>query len=197
MEHKDGEFAVKFAREVIEKWVKTEKRPDVPKVSGIFNEKSGVFATIYEYPSKHLRGCIGLPYPNKKLIDAIMEAAISVTGDSRFPTLSNDELDKVTVEVSILTKPEKIVVKDPKEYLKEVNIGIDGLIIQNGYQYGLLLPQVPLEQKWDVKEYLEHLCMKAGMPIDAWEYEGSELFRFRSDIYAEEKPNGKIVKLDH
>ncbi|MCK5022574.1 MAG: TIGR00296 family protein, partial [Candidatus Aenigmarchaeota archaeon] len=134
---------------------------------------------------------------NKKLIEAIMEASVSVTGDSRFPTLSENELNKVTVEVSVLTKPEKIIVRNPKEYLKEIKIGTDGLIIQNGYQYGLLLPQVPLEQKWDVKSYLEHLCMKAGMPIDAWEYGGSELLRFRSEVYAEAKPNGKIVKLGH
>lgn len=194
MNLKDGEFAVKFARKTIEMHVSERKKPEVPKVPGMFKEKSGVFTTLYTYPGHELRGCIGLPYPSKPLIDAITDSAVSVTRDPRFPALERGELDKIVIEVSILTKPEKILVKKPEEYMEKIKIGRDGLIIRNGMQSGLLLPQVPVEYGWDVKTFLEHLCMKAFLPPDAWTYEGTEIFRFRTEIFREKEPGGKIEK---
>lgn len=194
MNSEDGELAVKFARKTIEMWVSESKTPDIPKVSKMFTEKSGVFTTLHTYPEHELRGCIGLPYPNKPLIEAIRESAVSVTMDPRFPKLGEEELEKVIVEVSILTKPEKIEVKSPYEYLERIKIGKDGLIIKNGMQAGLLLPQVPKEYGWNVKTFLEHLCMKAFLPPDAWTHQGTEIFRFGSEIFSEKTPNGEIKK---
>ena len=194
MNLKDGEFAVKFARKTIEMWVSGSKTPEIPKVPKFFREESGVFTTIYTYPDRELRGCIGLPYPNKPLIEAIRESAVSVTMDPRFPKLGQDELDKVIIEVSILTKPEKIKVKSPYEYLEKIKTGKDGLIIKNDMQAGLLLPHVPKEYGWDAKTFLEHLCMKAFLPPDAWTYEGTEIFRFGSEIFSEKTPGGKVEK---
>lgn len=194
MNSEDGEFAVKFARKSIEMYVSERKTPEIPKTPEIFHEESGVFTTIYTYPDRELRGCIGLPYPSKPLIDAIIDSATSVTRDPRFPELERNELDKIVIEVSILTKPEKIAVKKPEEYLEKIKIGRDGLIIKNGAQSGLLLPQVPIEYGWDAKTFLEHLCMKAFLPPDAWTYEGSEIFRFGSEIFSEKTPGGKVEK---
>ncbi|NIP40620.1 MAG: TIGR00296 family protein, partial [Candidatus Aenigmarchaeota archaeon] len=83
-------------------------------------------------------------------------------------------------------------VKSPYEYFEKIKIGKDGLIITNGVQSGLLLPQVPIEYGWNVKTFLEHLCMKAFLPPDAWKYEGSDIFRFNSEIFGEKEPRGKI-----
>ncbi len=194
MNFEDGEFAVEFARKTIEMWVSERKTPDMPKVPKMFEERSGVFTTLHTYPDHELRGCMGLPYPNKPLIEAIRESAVSVTMDPRFPKLGEEELEKVIVEVSILTKPEKIAVKKPEEYLEKIKIGRDGLIIKNGAQSGLLLPQVPIEYGWDAKTFLEHLCMKALLPPDAWTHQGTEIFRFGSDIFSEKTPGGKVEK---
>ncbi len=197
MNLKEGEFAVRFARKTIEMWVKEGETPEIPEgVSGIFMEKSGVFTTLYTYPDHELRGCIGLPYPDKPLIEAIRESAVSATRDPRFPPLGKDELGRIVVEVSILTKPEKIEVKKPEEYPGKIRIGKDGLIIKSGLHSGLLLPQVPLEYGWDAKTYLEHLCMKAFLPPDAWKNENVEIFRFGSEIFSEREPGGKIERLD-
>jgi uncharacterized protein (TIGR00296 family) len=196
MDLKDGEFAVKFARETIELWVGERKPAKKPRnLSGEFYENRGVFTTLHTYPERGLRGCIGVPYPVKPLIEAIIESAMSVTQDPRFPALVRDELDRVIVEVSVLTKPEKIRVHHFTEYPDRVEIGKDGLIIKNGLQSGLLLPQVPKEYGWKGKEFLEHLCLKASLPANAWTYEGTEIFRFRSEIFSEKTPKGEVEKV--
>lgn len=196
MNLKDGEFLVKFARETIEKWVKDRKAIKKPRnLSREFYEERGVFTTLHTHPGKELRGCIGVPYPVKPLIEAIIESAMSVTQDPRFPHLQASELNNVVVEVSILTKPEKIRVKKPEEYLERIEIGKDGLIIKNGMQSGLLLPQVPKEYGWDVKAFLENLCAKALLPQDAWTFEGTEIFKFYSEIFSEKEPGGKVEKV--
>ncbi len=114
MNLRDGEFAVKFARRVIEAWVSEGKELSRPeKTPKRFLAKSGVFTTLYTYPERDLRGCIGLPYPYKPLIDAIIEAAISATQDPRFMEFGKEELGKTIIEVSILTPPEKITANRP------------------------------------------------------------------------------------
>lgn len=196
MDIKNGKFAVKFARETIELWVRERKVKKKPRnLSGEFYENRGVFTTLHTYPGRELRGCIGIPYPVKPLIEAIIESSLSATQDPRFPELRPHELDKIIVEVSVLTKPEIIRVKKPEEYLERINIGKDGLIIKNGMQSGLLLPQVPGEYGWDVKTFLEHLCLKAMLPADAWTYEGTKIYRFQAEIFSEKTPRGKIEKV--
>jgi len=189
----DGEFAVKFARKTIETWVSEKRTPEKPKAPELFKEKSGVFTTLHTYPSRELRGCIGLPYPRKPLIDAIIESAVSVTEDPRFPKLEENEFDKIVVEVSVLTPPEKVGAK-PGEYPKKIKIGEDGLIITKGFHSGLLLPQVATENNFDAERFLECLCWKAGLAKDEWKSGECEVFRFHAHIFSEEKPNGKIIK---
>ncbi|MEM5871630.1 MAG: TIGR00296 family protein [Candidatus Aenigmatarchaeota archaeon] len=195
MNLKDGEFAVKLARKAIEEWVKKGEKIDRPKnFDKKFLEKAGVFVTIHTYPEKLLRGCIGFPYPSFPLIDAIIEAAISSTQDPRFPPLDPSELNKIIVEVSILTPPKRIVVKKPEDYLKKIVIGRDGLIIKKGFNSGLLLPQVAIEYGWDVKTFLEHLCDKAFLPRDAWLSKDAQIFSFKAEIFGEREPSGKIER---
>jgi len=187
---------VKFARKTIEQWVRDRKPMQKPRnLPPEFYRERGVFVTLYTHPEKRLRGCIGIPQPVKPLIEALIDAAMGATQDPRFMDLTAGELDKTTVEVSVLTPPEKIRVHHFSEYPKAVDIGKDGLIIRNGMQSGLLLPQVPLEYGWDGKTFLEHLCLKAMLPKDAWTYEGTQIFRFHSEIFTEKSPGGKIEKV--
>jgi hypothetical protein len=190
-----GEFAVKLARRALERWTMKGEMLQRPECGREFAAKSGVFTTIYTYPKKELRGCIGFPTPVMPLVDAIIESAVSAAQDPRFPDIRKEELKKIIVEVSVLTKPEKIIVKSPEEYAGQIKIGRDGLIIRRGMHSGLLLPQVATEYAWDAKTFLENLCMKASLPPDAWSSPGAEIFRFRSEIFGEKKPAGKIEKM--
>ena len=191
MKLEEGEKLVRYARRVIEDHVKGMESGDIEN----FEEKAGVFVTLNTYPDKMLRGCIGIPEPIMPLRKAIKEAAISACHDPRFPDLREDEMDSVVVEVTILTPPELIESK-PEDYIKHIKVGRDGLIAEQGYYRGLLLPQVPVEYNWDVEEFLQHTCMKAGLPMDAWRSKETRIYKFQGEIFAEEEPGGKVVKVE-
>ncbi len=161
-------------------------------------EKAGVFVTLnYVTSSKkeYLRGCIGFPLPEKPLSQGVVEAAIAAaTEDPRFPSLDRQELNNIIFEVSVLTSPQQIRVS-PAEYGKEIEIGRDGLILHWRFGSGLLLPQVPVELKWNVEEYLANICYKAGAPPDVWLDPSSKLYKFQAVVFKEVEPKGEVVQL--
>lgn len=161
-----------------------------------FEERSGVFVTIHSYPGNELKGCIGYPEPVMQLNTALVRAATAAAfSDPRFMPLQKDELNKIIFEVSVLTKPELIKIKKYEDYKKEIKIGRDGLIAEQGYFRGLLLPQVAVEWKWDVEQFLNYTCEKAGLPQDSWKnIEITRIYKFQSQIFREKKPNGEIIE---
>lgn len=190
-----GKLVVEIARKVVDEFVGNGKRYEPENLPKIFSEKRGVFVTLEKYPSKDLRGCIGFPEPVAPLIDALIDSAISAAErDPRFSPVQEKELDKLVVEVSVLTPPEVIKVKDPRELPKKIKVGRDGLIMKRGFASGLLLPQVPVEWKWGKEEFLSQTCYKAGLPPDAWLDPKTEVYSFQGQVWCEEKPRGKIVK---
>lgn len=192
----EGESLVKLTRNAIEHFLKTGGKLPVPKnVPRKLKERCGVFVTLnrVEAGTKGLRGCIGFVEPTLPLVEATIDSAInSAAHDPRFPPVTLDELDKIVVEVSVLTPPQNIEVKDPKDYPQKIKIGKDGLIVERGWYKGLLLPQVPVEWHWDEEEFLSNCCMKAGLPPDCWVVEGTKIYSFQAIIFEEESSNGKV-----
>ena len=189
---RDGMQAVGIARAIVEGHVnRTPVRQfEVPE---IFRKKYGVFVTLTTHPDNGLRGCIGYPEPVLPLIDALKDAAISACSrDPRFSPVTPDDLESVKVEVSLLTPPEEIKVKKPKDLVNQVMIGVDGLIIERDWARGLLLPQVPVEWGWDAEEFLCQACMKAGLSPDAWLQSGTKVFKFQAEVFSEDKPGGDV-----
>ena len=187
-----------MARNVVETVVKTGKKLVIPEdVQDKLKNSSGVFVTLETLGSqgKRLRGCIGRPYPNFPLISATIDSAVNAAmDDPRFPSVKPNELDKIVVEVSILTPPELIQVDNVRDYPKHIEVGKDGLIIQRGSHSGLLLPQVAVEWKWDAQQFLEHTCEKAWLTPDMWMDEDTKIFKFQAEIFHELEPNGKIER---
>lgn len=153
----------------------------------ILKEKSGVFCTLTKHGE--LRGCIGYPTPEfslgKALINATKHSALE---DPRFPQVKASELDSIKIEITVLTPPKKLVVSSSDEYFSLIEIGRDGLIASKGsFNRGLLLPQVPLEHKWTIEEFLNHTCMKAGIfPFDSWkDTKNVTIERFQGKIFSE------------
>ncbi|MBD3226604.1 MAG: TIGR00296 family protein [Candidatus Lokiarchaeota archaeon] len=203
MEHaysdKEGEIICKTARRAVDAKVKENKKIPIPEdIPEILKRASGIFVTLNKIAGSRkpqLRGCIGHPYPDKPLIEATVDSAISAAlRDPRFPPVRPDELNNIIVETTILTPPKKIEVKNPEEYLDKIKIGRDGLIVSKGFNKGLLLPQVPVEWNWDKKEYLNHTCMKAGLPPDSWKLKDIEIQKFQGEIFKEAEPYGEIVR---
>jgi len=191
---------IKLARRAVERNLKDGTIISPPeKIPENLREPMGVFVTINILRNKRrtLRGCIGFPYPIYPLARAVIEAAVeSATRDPRFPPLSIDELNHVVFEVSVLTPPQLIKVSSPKEYPSKVKIGVDGLIVERGFNKGLLLPQVPVEWGWDSEEFLCQCCMKAGLTPDCWVLRGTRIYKFSCILVMELEPNGEIVSVD-
>ncbi len=192
---KDGEIAVKIARNTIESHVKGEETFSI-KTPEKFEKKMGAFVTINRYKSEELRGCIGYPEPIYPLKDAIIKGAKGATNDPRFPALKEEELSSVLVEVSLLTPPEKIECDDPSELPKKIKCGKHGLIISKGARKGLLLPQVPVDHEWGEEKFLDHTCRKAGLPPNEWKTGDCHIEAFEGAIFKEIEPNGEVERRD-
>ncbi len=95
-------------------------------------------------------------------------------------------------EVSVLTPPQPVKVEKPKDYPSKIKVGRDGLIVEKRYYKGLLLPQVPIEWRWEEEEFLCQCCIKAGLPPDCWLLEGTTIYKFQAIIFEEASPKGKV-----
>jgi uncharacterized protein (TIGR00296 family) len=192
----EGGELVRLARKAVEAYLRESA---VIRPENEATERAGVFVTLNyltRNKEEHLRGCIGFPLPEKMLRQSVVEAAIAAaTEDPRFPPVDRKELDSMIFEVSVLTPPEEINAK-PADYKKEIKIGRDGLILRWRYGSGLLLPQVPVELKWGVDEYLANICYKAGAPADAWLDPASKLYRFQAAVFKEAEPRGRVLRLE-
>ncbi len=180
----EGKKLISLARAAIEDAF-LKRETDLKDYSS-FSRKQGAFVTLNK--EGHLRGCIGYTdavYPlNQAIVLAARAAAFS---DPRFHPLKRDEFTDVDIEVSVLSLPSLIRVRKPEEYLKEIKIGRDGLIIRAGPYSGLLLPEVAVEYKWDEEKFLRQLCMKAGLSMDAWQNVNYQIYRFSAEIFKEKK----------
>jgi hypothetical protein len=197
---KDGAELVKFARENIIYYLQNNRKMNISKeLREKYADKYGAFVTLMKEKGGEdvLRGCIGYVPPMFPLFKAVSDVSLSAAlEDPRFPRVGLEEMDKIRVEVSILTPPQKVEISSPDEYLEKIVIGRDGLIAKRGFREGLLLPQVPIEdgRNWDVTTFLEHTCMKAGMNRDAWQELKTEISSFQAIVFEETSPGGEVVQ---
>ncbi|MCE5252194.1 AmmeMemoRadiSam system protein B [bacterium] len=144
--------------------------------NGKLGERWGAFVTLTK--DGMLRGCIGHIIGTQPLIDTVAEMAkAAALEDPRFPPVKPDELPRIEFEISVLTPIRKIT------DINEIQVGRDGIIISRGYNRGLLLPQVATEYGWDRKTFLEHTCLKAGLPKDAWKESGTVIEMFSAEVF--------------
>ena len=196
----EGKFLIQLARSAVNEKLEKGKTIQPPKETPkkLF-EQCGVFVTINSLRNgeKELRGCIGYPYPTSPLVEAVIDSAINAaTQDPRFYPLTLKELSKVVFEVSVLTPPEPVEVKNPKEYLSKIKVGEDGLIVERGFYRGLLLPQVPIEWGWCEEEFLCQCCVKAGLSPDSWLTKDAKIYKFKAIIFEEETPLGEVKRVN-
>lgn len=169
---------LKIARSSIKGYLQTESPPSFKPISPLIKENRGAFVTLTK--NGRLRGCTGYIHPIKPLYETVRDAAIKAAmKDLRFPPLAKRELGRVKMEISVLS---------PLEEIQDINFiqpGVHGLYITQGWQAGLLLPQVAKEHKWGRERFLKETCLKAGLPADAYK-KGAKIHIFTAQVFGED-----------
>jgi AmmeMemoRadiSam system protein A len=143
---------------------------------------AGVFVTIRE--GGDLRGCIGVLEPEDPLYRAVASAAASAAfADPRFAAVRASELPRLALEISVLSPFE------PVGSLDEIVVGTHGLVARESHRAGLLLPQVASEYGWTRDQYLDHLCVKAGLSPGRWREGRVRLEKFTAEVFSESSEN--------
>jgi len=168
----EGRCLVRLARTIIADQLKRplpdDERQSVETAlqAPIFSRPSGVFVTLNK--KGHLRGCIGTLASSETLKENVRRNAVNAAfHDPRFPPLEVQELDQIAIEVSVLTPPEPLAYDDGEDLIDRLRPGIDGVILRKGAASATFLPQV-WKQLPRCQDFLSHLCLKAGLPAQAW-----------------------------
>ena len=141
----------------------------------------GAFVSLHMQPGHNLRGCIGRMTANLPLIETVrLMAKEAAFGDPRFPPLKKDELSGLHIEISALSP------MSPCPDHRQVKVGIHGLMLTGRGRSGVLLPQVPVEQGWNLNEYLDYICVKSGLPSGSYNAADTQLYTFTAIVFGEE-----------
>ena len=174
---KEQKELLKIARDTIVEYVTNRKVPAAASSSPGLNLHSGCFVTVKQ--KGELRGCIGNFVSNQPLYQLVQEMAVSAaTRDPRFYPMKVDDLTDFALDISVLSPLEKT------DSVEKIRVGIHGIYIVKGSYRGVLLPQVATEYGWNRDQFLQHTCIKAGLPQDAWQGE-CEIYIFSAQVFGE------------
>ena len=172
----DRRLLLQLARDVIAAQVEARPLPAV-EISGVLARPGGAFVSVHN--RGELRGCIGHIEANEPLGVVVPRcAAAACSTDPRFPAVTAAELAAVEIGLSLLGPLEPIA------GAADVETGRHGLVVEQGWSRGLLLPQVATEWGWDAETFLAHTCHKAGLARDAWK-KGARIWRFQAEVFSE------------
>jgi AmmeMemoRadiSam system protein A len=179
----DRRFLLALARESIAAELENRKPQYQSSQSAVLQQPCGAFVTLHkDYGSggRELRGCIGRMTASLPLAETVrVMAREAAFDDPRFSPLAPGELELCHIEISVLSPME--VCPDPRE----VKVGVHGLYLARGGRAGVLLPQVPIEQDWNRDEYLDYICVKAGLPPKSYNAADATLYTFTAVVFGE------------
>jgi len=174
----DKGLLLRIARETLESYIRYKKVPPFDVSSPSLLERRGAFVSLHK--EGELRGCIGVFTSDKPLYLTVADMAIAAsTQDPRFSPVTANELSLIDIEVSVLTPLKRI------NDISEIEVGRHGIYIVKGLYRGVLLPQVAKEHGWDRETFLDHTCLKAGLPPGSWKG-GMEVYTFEAEVFGEE-----------
>jgi len=164
------------------------RQPAAVSVDGIparLTARRASFVTLHA--EEQLRGCIGSLEPRTSLAeDVSFNAYAAAFRDTRFQPLLAEELDALSLEISVLSSPEMLEFDSESSLLGVVRPGIDGLILQEHDLRSTFLPSV-WESLPDPARFLDHLKLKAGLPTDYWS-ESIRVWRYTTESFGASVP---------
>jgi len=178
---RDKEHLLTLARKTMVYVLQNRRVPEVSDLgiapTAAMRSPRAAFVTLKKHAQ--LRGCIGDIFPQRPLYKSVILNAIhACVNDRRFPPVSQDECEDITIEISALTPPAPVGSPD------KIRIGVDGVVLNKDGHSAVFLPQVAPEQGWDLDQTLTHLSEKAQLPADAWK-EGASFLVFQADVFGE------------
>jgi AmmeMemoRadiSam system protein A len=169
---------LRIAREIIQQVVQSKKPLTYERGNKLYRQKRGAFVSLHI--QSELRGCIGYVAPVKPLLETIIEMAEAAAfRDPRFNPVTRKEVEKLEIEISVLSP--LTLISDTNDII----VGKHGLMIEKGYNSGLLLPQVATAYSWERETFLEHTCLKAGLAKSAWREKDTQIHIFTAQIFSE------------
>ncbi|MEA1867771.1 MAG: AmmeMemoRadiSam system protein A [Thermodesulfobacteriota bacterium] len=179
----DKKGLLRLARSVIEAKLVDGVKVERPGLPPILKGNRGCFVTLHKHGQ--LRGCVGTIEPVCPLVECVERNAQNAAfKDPRFPRLSSKELSEVDIEVSVLSVPERLVFKDGDDLKRQLRPNVHGVILSRGMHSSTFLPQV-WEQLPDKGLFLEHLCLKGGMPATAWKNPATNVEVYQAEVFGE------------
>jgi len=191
MSIEDKRYLLQLARSVILDHLGEKTPRSLPERNPpAFMEKRGCFVTLHA--NSQLRGCIGIIEPIKTLLSGVKENAIHAGfHDPRFSPVTLQEMEHITIEISILTKPVPLSYQNPDDLKKRLKPGVHGVILSQGYYRANFLPQV-WEQLPGTEDFLEHLCRKAGMGKTCWKETETAVEVYEVSVFSEKDMNRNL-----
>jgi AmmeMemoRadiSam system protein A len=178
-----GKVLLKYARTVLASQFDKTIQVSIP-ADPAFDNLRGIFVTLKQ--AGNLRGCIGNIEPVRSIREGVAANVVSAAfHDTRFAPLSQGELERVHISISVLTEPEPLLYNDPDELCTRLHKGVDGVILRCGHSSATFLPQV-WEQLPEARLFLSHLSLKAGMSEDGWKSEDIDISTYQVQSFAED-----------
>ena len=180
---KHKNFLLSLARKTIAHYLETRQKPETNEVvDSKLKEARGVFVTLTI--DGELRGCIGHLTPVQPLyLDVIDNSVNAAFHDPRFPGLSENELNKISIEISVLSVPDKLPYSDAEDLLKKLKPNEHGIIIRKGMSSATFLPQV-WEELPKKEDFLSRLCVKGGSQSDCWMENDVEVYTYQAQEFS-------------
>jgi AmmeMemoRadiSam system protein A len=179
LDQSDQTELLRLARATLQSYLSSGTIPEYHTSRLELRARCGAFVSLHL--GSELRGCIGQIVPDRELFRIVQHCAVSAAAeDMRFSPVTPEELEKLTIEISVLTPMRRV------RETGEIEIGKHGIYIARASNRGLLLPQVATEYAWDRETFLNQTCRKAGLSEDAWKDPSTVISIFEAQVFSEE-----------
>jgi len=179
IDQEEKKILLSWARQAITDYLATGKisLQKAPKDS--LEEKGAVFVTLKK--AGRLRGCLGGFEAKESIWQAVANMAVAAaTSDPRFPPVTQEELEDITIEISLLSPLKKI------KLIEEIELGKHGVYLKQGNLTGTFLPQVAQEGNWTKDSFLGEICaQKMGLKRDCYLDPETQIFVYTVDSFSE------------
>lgn len=161
----DGESSISF-----------DKLANISSLPMSLRQKRGAFVTMTK--QKVLRGYMGAIVPNLSVYEAVLSAVVQGSSDGRhFPPITREEFPHIDIRISVIGPV------TPVDSYKDIKLGHHGIVMHCRGLNSMYLPEVPIENNWDIEETLKNISLKAALPADAWQEEKTKFYVFTAQYY--------------